>query len=155
MQINRYPRFCANGVIHGVLERWLMSLTDTEIRKAKPGDRPVKLMDGRVSGPKETAALRGSAEEVRRRCPYARSGAVYAGPARSRARSETRLTMFSFFKRTTKAAVKSTPLSEFVRSKSADKKQVYVAALKRASESQNKVVERAHVRRKSAAAARG
>src|SRR5207302_3750246 len=115
-----------------------MSLTDTEIRKAKPGDRPVKLMDGRVSGPKETAALRGSAEEVRRRCPYARSGAVYAGPARSRARSETRLTMFSFFKRTTKAAVKSTPLSEFVRSKSADKKQVYVAALKRASESQNR-----------------
>ena len=46
--------------------------------------------------------------------------------------------MFSFFKRTTKAAVKSTPLSEFVRSKSADKKQVYVAALKRASESQNR-----------------
>jgi hypothetical protein len=62
--------------------------------------------------------------------------------------------MFFFFKRPTKPAVKSTPLSEFVRSKSADKKQVYVAALKRASESQNKVVERAHVRRKSVATVR-
>jgi len=60
--------------------------------------------------------------------------------------------MFSFFKRTTKPAVKSTPLSEFVRSRSAEKKQVYVTALKRASDSQNKVVERAHVRRKSAPA---
>jgi len=65
-----------------------------------------------------------------------------------------RVMMFSFFKRATKPAVKSTPLSEFVRSKSADKKQVYVAALKRASESQNKAVERAHARRKSATTVR-
>jgi hypothetical protein len=60
--------------------------------------------------------------------------------------------MFFSFKRTRKSVVKSTPLSEFVRSKSATKKQVYVTALKRASDSQNKLVERAHVRRKSASA---
>ena len=54
--------------------------------------------------------------------------------------------MFHFFKRTAKSVVKSTPLSEFVRSKSADKKRVFVVALRRASESQKQVVERAHVR---------
>jgi hypothetical protein len=59
--------------------------------------------------------------------------------------------MFFFFKRSAKPAVKSTPLSEFVRSKSAAKKQVYVAALKRASESQNSMVDRAHARRKETA----
>jgi hypothetical protein len=62
--------------------------------------------------------------------------------------------MFSIFKRAKKPAVRSTPLSEFVRSKSAAKKQVYVVALKRASEAQNKVVERAHARRKTPAGAR-
>jgi hypothetical protein len=50
--------------------------------------------------------------------------------------------MFSFFKRRKKVAVASTPLSEFVRSSAAKKKQVYVAALKRASDAQNKVVAR-------------
>lgn len=57
--------------------------------------------------------------------------------------------MFSIFKRRRKAAVKSTPLSEFVRNtSSAKKKQVYVTALKRASEAQNKLVERNSARRR-------
>jgi hypothetical protein len=52
--------------------------------------------------------------------------------------------MFSFFKRRpAKPAVSSTPLSEFVRkASSAKKKRVFVTALKRASDSQNKVVKR-------------
>lgn len=50
--------------------------------------------------------------------------------------------MFSFFRRRKAEAVKSTPLSKFVRSPSSKKKQVYVTALKRASAAQNKVIER-------------
>jgi hypothetical protein len=51
--------------------------------------------------------------------------------------------MFSIFRKRTKTTVESTPISEFVRNaSSAKKKKVYVAALKRASESQNKVVAR-------------
>ncbi len=60
--------------------------------------------------------------------------------------------MFSFLKRRKKAAVKSTPLSDFVRAPSAKKKKVYVTALKRASEAQNKVVERNSARRRSVSA---
>lgn len=78
----------------------------------------------------------------------AHSGAVFAGLAEAATGvRQARMTMFSFFKRTTKAVVKSTPLSEFVRSRSADKKQLYVVALRRASELQREVVERATVRR--------
>ncbi|HTV50400.1 MAG TPA: hypothetical protein VME21_04380 [Steroidobacteraceae bacterium] len=56
--------------------------------------------------------------------------------------------MFSFFKRRKKVAVGSTPLSDFVRTaSSARKKQVYVTALKRASDAQNKVVARRGGRR--------
>ena len=61
--------------------------------------------------------------------------------------------MFSFLKRRPKPAVKSTPLSEFVRVKSsAEKKRIYEAALKRASDAQNKVVEHAERRKATAGA---
>jgi hypothetical protein len=51
--------------------------------------------------------------------------------------------MFSIFRKKSKPTVESTPLSEFVRkASSAKKKRVYVTALKRASETQNKVVAR-------------
>jgi hypothetical protein len=60
---------------------------------------------------------------------------------------------FPFFRRRKKKAVESTPLSEFVRNtSSAKKKRVYETALKRASESQNKVVERTSGRRRSVSA---
>jgi hypothetical protein len=60
--------------------------------------------------------------------------------------------MFSFlrnlFRR--RKAVESTPLSDFVRhASSAQKKRVYVTALKRASDSQNKVIKRTEERRAS------
>jgi hypothetical protein len=62
--------------------------------------------------------------------------------------------MFSIFRRRKKtAAVESTPLSEFIRNaSSAKKKQVYVTALKRASDAQNKVVSRSGERRRSVVA---
>jgi hypothetical protein len=54
--------------------------------------------------------------------------------------------MFSFLKR--KKTVKATPLSEFVRNaSSAEKKKIYVAALKKASDEQNEVVARSASRR--------
>lgn len=61
--------------------------------------------------------------------------------------------MFSFFRKRTKPVV-STPLSDFVRNASAkQKKKVYVAALKKASDAQNKVVERTESRRACGAGA--
>jgi hypothetical protein len=56
--------------------------------------------------------------------------------------------MFTFLKRRqTKATVESTPLSDFVRTaSSAKKKRVYVTALKRASDEQNKVIRRKRAR---------
>jgi uncharacterized FlgJ-related protein len=64
--------------------------------------------------------------------------------------------VFSFFRRffRRRRAVASTPLSDFVRlASSAEKKRVYVIALKRASDSQNKVIERTEARRACGAGA--
>jgi uncharacterized FlgJ-related protein len=64
--------------------------------------------------------------------------------------------MASFLRRLfrRRKAVASTPLSEFVRNaSSAEKKKVYVTALKNASDEQNKVIERASSRRACGAGA--
>ena len=57
--------------------------------------------------------------------------------------------MFNLFRTRKKTEVVSTPLSEFIRhASSAKKKQVYVTALKRASDAQNEVVSRSAARRR-------